>query len=62
MTAVVWTVIAAVFQVILLCLQQYAAKTAASNAAKAAQSKGIQDAVSSGNVSSINSVIQQLRK
>lgn len=62
MTAVIWTVIAAVFQIILLTLQQMAAKNAASNAAKAAQSKGISDAVASSDVSKINAQIQELRK
>lgn len=62
MSAVVWTVIAAVFQIALLTLQGMAAKTAASNAAKAAQSKSISDAVASQDVSQINSAIQQLRE
>lgn len=62
MTAVIWTVIAAVFQIALLILQQMSAKKAASDAAKAAQLKVIQDAVSSGDVSKINAVIQSLRK
>lgn len=62
MTAVIWTVIAAVFQIALLVLQQMAAKTAASNAAKSAMLKSISDATSSGDVAKINAVIQQLRK
>lgn len=62
MTAVIWTVIAAVFQIALLTLQQMAKNKAASDAAKSAQLKAIQDAVSSGDVSKINAVIQSLRK
>lgn len=61
MTAVIWTVIAAVFQIILLTLQKMAANTAASNAAKAAKSKGISDAVSSGDISRLNSAINSVR-
>lgn len=62
MTAVIWTVIAAVFQIVLLTLQQMANNKASSDAAKANQLKVIQDAISSGDVSKINAVIQSLRK
>lgn len=62
MTAVIWTVIAALFQIVLLTLQQMAIKNAAITQAKSAKSQAIQDAVSSGDISKINAQIQGLRK
>jgi hypothetical protein len=55
------TVISAVFQVVLLLLQSHATKEADAKQAKADQAKGISDAIASGDISRINSVVQQLR-
>jgi hypothetical protein len=55
------TVIGAVFQVVLLLLQSHATNEADAKQAKADQVKGISDAIASGDISRINSTIQQLR-
>lgn len=55
------TVIGAVFQIVLLLLQSHNTKEADSKQAKADQAKGITDAIASGDLSRINSVVQQLR-
>lgn len=55
------TVISAIFQLVLLLVQAYAAKDADTKASKVAMSKEIKDAVSSGDISRINHLVQQLR-
>lgn len=55
------SVIGAVFQVVILLLQSHSANEAASKQAKADQAKGISDAIASGDVSRINSVVNSLR-
>lgn len=55
------TVLGAVFQVVILLLQSHYNNEAATKQAKADQAKGISDAIASGDVSRINSAVQQLR-
>lgn len=54
-------VIGAVAQVVILLLQSHYSNEATIKQAKANQVKGISDAIASGDISRINSVIQQLR-
>lgn len=55
------TVFAAIFQVVLLLLQSYYEKESDAKQVKADQAKSISDAIASGDLSRINSVVQQLR-
>ncbi len=55
-------IIGALFQIILLTIQSHNAKDADAKQASANKSKEISDAVASGDVSRINSVVQRLRK
>lgn len=56
------TVINAVLQVMLLTMQSHASDKADIKQAKADQAKGIVDAIASGDVSRINSIVNKLRK
>ncbi len=56
------TVLGAIFQVILLLLQSHNAKEQDAKQASADKAKEISDAIASGDISRINSVIGKLRK
>lgn len=61
MNAGILTVMGAIFQVVLLLLQSHYSKEADKKQANADKTKGIADAIASGDVSRINSIVQQLR-
>lgn len=56
------TVIGAILQVVILLLQSHYNNAATVKQAKADQAKGISDAIASGDIARINSVVQQLRR
>lgn len=56
------TVIGAILQVVLLLLQSHYSKESDVKQSKADKAKEISDAVASGDISRINSVVQQLRR
>ena len=55
------TVIGAIFQVVLLLLKSHYEKLYILKQNHANKAKAISDAIASGNISTINSVVQQLR-
>ncbi len=56
------TVIGAIAQIVLLLLQSHNTKEADAKQAHADKAKEISDAIASGDISRINSVVQQLRR
>lgn len=54
-------VIGAIFQIVLLLLQSHYSKNADVKKVKADHAKEISDAIASGDISRINSAVQQLR-
>ena len=56
------TVIGAILQIVLLLLQSHYSQTAEVKQLKADKAKEISDAIASGDISRINSIIQQLRR